>query len=281
MSKADLTFINMCKDILENGISSEGKKVRTIWPSDGKPAHYIYTTNVVNHYDLSDETPMLTIRPTYLTKGIREMRWINQDKSNDVKLLKEKYDIHWWDLWMKDDGTIGSGYGAQMAIKHKYPEGEYDMMDKLLLDLDDKDEINRRMIINMYNHNDLHNMSLPPCAYSTTWNVRGNYLDMILHQRSSDILAANNINVMQYACLLMMVAKAKGYKPGKLTHVIGNAHIYDRHVDIVKEIIERDPRPAPQLFLDTEKIDFYAMTEDDFVLKNYNPHGQVKFEIAQ
>lgn len=268
----------MCQRILDEGTWTTGNDVRTVWP-DGTPAHSIYLTNVVNEYDLQKEFPLLNLRPTAWKMGLKEIFWFFHDKSNNVQILKEKYGIHWWDSWMKPDGSIGKAYGYQLGKKHKYPEGEFDQVDRLLFDLKRKN-CNRRMIINMYNHEDLHDMALYPCAFQTIWNTRGEYLDVMLIQRSSDVLAANNINVVQYSMLLMMIAQVTGYKPGKLTHVIGNAHIYDRHVETIADIIGREEKQAATINLNPEVKDFYDFKLSDFEVSDYSPHPQERMEIA-
>lgn len=267
MSQADIVFIEMCRDILENGFSSEGQKVRPRW-EDGTPAHTIKKFGVVSRYDLSKEFPILTLRPINYRAAIDEILWIWQKKSNNIRDLNS----HIWDAWADENGSIGKAYGYQLGIKHKYPEGEFDQVDRVLYDLK-HNPYSRRIITNMYNHADLHEMNLYPCAYSMTFNVTGNRLNAILNQRSQDVLVANNWNVVQYAVLIHMFAQVSGLVPGELVHVIADAHIYDRHVPIVEELIKRKPYPAPKLVVNPDIKNFYDFKVDDFVLENYQ-HGE-------
>lgn len=270
MSKADTIFINMCKDILENGYSSENQKVRAVW-EDGTPAHTIKKFCVVNRYNLSEEFPILTLRPTNLKAAIDELLWIWQRKSNNIKDLNS----HIWDSWADETGSIGKAYGYQLSVKHKYPEGEFDQVDRLLYDLKNN-PYSRRIIVNMYNHSDLNEMHLYPCAYSMTFNVTGNKLNAILNQRSQDVLVANNWNVCQYSILVHMLAQINGMEAGEFVHVIADAHIYDRHIPLVRELIERPSYPAPKLMINPDVKDFYKFTVDDFVLENYQRGPQIK-----
>lgn len=265
MSRADVIFIENCRDILENGISDEGFDVRPKW-EDGTPAHTVKKFGVVNRYDLSEEFPIMTLRRVYYRTAIDEILWIYQKKSNDVHELSS----HIWDAWADENGLIGKAYGYQMSVKHKYPEGEFTQVDRVLYDLK-HNPTSRRILLNMYNHHDLHEMALAPCAYSFTLNVSGNKLNAILNQRSQDMLTANNWNVCQYAALLTMFAKASGFEPGELVHVIADAHIYDRHVDIVKRLIEKKPFAAPKMTVE-DITDFYAFTKDSFTAENYQYH---------
>jgi len=270
MSRADTLFIEMCKKILEEGYSTEGEKVRPKW-EDGTSAYTLKTFGVVNRYDLAEEFPAITLRKTYIKSAVDEVLWIWQKKSNNVNDLKS----HIWDAWADETGSIGKAYGYQMGVKHSYREGEFDQMDRLLFDLKEN-PYSRRMLTNLYVHQDLAEMHLYPCAYSTTWNVTGDRLNMVLHQRSQDVLAAGNWNVVQYAALLMMVAQVTGFKPGVLLHVIADAHIYDRHIPIVRELIARPTYPAPKVTLNPEVKDFYAFTPDDFLVEDYVTGPQVK-----
>ena len=260
----------MCKDILENGVSSEGEVVRARW-TDGAEAHTIKKFCVVNRYDLSEEFPILTLRPTNLKAAIDEMLWIWQKKSNNVNDLNSKI----WDSWADEDGSIGKAYGYQIGRKHKYSEGEFDQIDRVIYDLK-HNPYSRRIIVNMYNHDDLHAMNLYPCAYSMTFNVTGNKLNAILNQRSQDILVANNWNVAQYAILVHMLAQVSGLEVGELVHVIADAHIYDRHIPLVKELISRELYPAPKLIINPAVKNFYDFTVDDFQLENYQSGEQIK-----
>ncbi len=270
MSKADKIFIDMCKDILENGVSSEGEVVRARW-TDGAEAHTIKKFCVVNRYDLSEEFPILTLRPTNLRAAIDEMLWIWQKKSNNINDLNSKI----WDSWADEDGSIGKAYGYQIGRKHKYSEGEFDQIDRVIYDLK-HNPYSRRIIVNMYNHDDLHAMNLYPCAYSMTFNVTGNKLNAILNQRSQDVLVANNWNVAQYAILVHMLAQVSGLEVGELVHVIADAHIYDRHIPLVKELISRESYPAPKLIINPAVKNFYDFTVDDFQLENYQSGEQIK-----
>lgn len=270
MSKADNIFIEMCKDILENGVSSEGQIVRAKW-SDGTPAHTVKKFCVINRYDLSKEFPILTLRPTNLKAAIDELLWIWQKKSNNVKDLNS----HIWDSWANEDGSIGKAYGYQLSIKHKYQEGEFDQVDRVLYDLK-HNPYSRRIIVNMYNHNDLHAMNLYPCAYSMTFNVTGKKLNAILNQRSQDVLVANNWNVSQYAILVHMLAQVSNLEVGEFVHVIADAHIYDRHIPLIKELIERTSYSAPKLLINPDKKDFYDFRVEDFTLEEYQSGAQIK-----
>lgn len=272
MSLADNIFIAMCKDILENGVSTEGEKVRPKW-EDGTYAYTIKKFGVVNRYDLSKEFPALTLRRTAIKTAIDEILWIWQKKSNNINDLNS----HIWDSWADENGSIGKAYGYQMRVKHKYKEGEMDQVDRVIYDLKNN-PFSRRIITNMYVHQDLHEMNLYPCAYSMTFNVTKSktsdklVLNAILNQRSSDVLAANNFNVCQYAVLMHMFAQVCGYEVGELVHVIADAHIYDRHIPIIQELIQRPTYEAPQFWINPEIKDFYDFTVDDFELRNYK-HG--------
>ena len=265
MSRADDIFIENCREILEHGISDEGYEVRPKW-EDGTPAHTVKKFGLVNRYDLSEEFPIMTLRRVYYRSAIDEILWIYQKKSNDIHELSS----HVWDAWADGNGLIGKAYGYQMSVKHKYPEGEFTQVDRALYDLK-HNPTSRRILLNMYNHHDLHEMALAPCAYSLTLNVSGNKLNAVLNQRSQDMLTANNWNVCQYAALLTMFAKASGFEPGELVHVIADAHIYDRHVDIVKRLIEKKPFDAPKMTVE-DITDFYAFTKDSFTAENYRYH---------
>lgn len=275
MSSADRAFINTCRDIIDNGILVDGESVRPHW-EDGAPAYTIKKFGVVNRYDLSKEFPLLTIRPISLRAAVDEILWIWQKKSNNIHDLGS----HIWDSWADENGSIGKAYGYQMGVKHKYKEGEFDMVDRVLYDLK-HNPCSRRIMTNLYNFSDLHEMALYPCAYSMTFNVVGDRLCAILNQRSQDMLAANAWNVAQYAALVMMFAQVSGLKPGELVHVIADAHIYDRHIPIVKELIERESFDAPTVTLDPDITDFYKFTPDSFTVTNY-VHGEKigRFPVA-
>lgn len=266
MSKADKIFVQNMKDILENGVWDTDQNVRPHW-EDGTPAHTIKKFGLVNRYDLSEELPILTIRKTNFDAAVDELLWIWQKKSNNVHDLNS----HIWDSWADETGSIGKAYGYQLAQKHIYKEGEFDQVDRVLFDLKNN-PASRRIMTNIYNFQDLHEMHLYPCAYSMTFNVSGNKLNGILNQRSNDMLVANNWNVLQYSVLLMMFAKVSGLEAGELVHVIADAHIYDRHVPIVKEIIEREQYDAPKLTLTRDVKDFYDFKVEDFKLEDYRYH---------
>lgn len=270
MSRADQLFINMCRDIIEHGYTSEGQVVRPRW-EDGVMAHTIKQFGVVNRYDLKKEFPIMTLRPTRLKAAIDEILWIWQKKSNNVNDLNSKI----WDAWADADGSIGKAYGYQLGIKHQYKEGMFDQVDRVLYDLK-HNPYSRRIMTSIYNYEDLHEMNLYPCAYSMTFNVTGNQLNGILNQRSNDILVANNWNVVQYAVLLHMFAQVSGLEVGEFVHVIADAHIYDRHVPLVQELIEREPFDAPILKINPDVKDFYQFTVDDFELFGYEKHKQIK-----
>ena len=270
MSKADTLFVNMCREILDNGFSSEGQIVRPRW-EDGTPAHTIKTFGVVNRYNLAEEFPALTLRPTAIKSAVEEMLWIWQKKSNNVNDLQTRI----WDSWADENGSIGKAYGYQLGLKYKFPHGEMDQVDNVIWQLKNQ-PYSRRIMTNIYNFNDLTEMGLEPCAYSMTFNVTGNKLNGILNQRSQDILAANNWNVVQYSVLIYMLAQVCDLEPGELVHVISDAHIYDRHIPIIKELIERPQYPAPKFWLNPEIKDFYQFTKDDIIIEDYQKNPQIK-----
>lgn len=270
MSKADNLFIDMCNDIINNGYSTEGEKVRPKW-SDGMYAYTIKRFGIVNRYDLSKEFPAITLRRTYIKSAIDELLWIWQKKSNNVNDLKTRV----WDAWADENGSIGKAYGYQLGVKHKYREGMMDQVDRVIYDLKNN-PFSRRIMTNIYVHQDLSEMNLYPCAYSVTFNVTGNKLNAILNQRSQDVLTANNWNVVQYAVLVHMMAQVTGFEVGELVHVIADAHIYDRHIPIVKELITRKTYPAPEFSMNPDIKDFYKFTLDDFSIKNYETGPQVE-----
>ncbi len=263
MSRADEIFIQNCKDILENGIWDTDREVRPRW-EDGTPAHTIKKFGIVNRYDLSQEFPILTIRRTFWKSAIDELLWIWQAKSNNVNELRTRV----WDAWADENGSIGKAYGYQLGVKHHYPEGDMDQVDKVLWDLK-HNPASRRIMTNIYTFADLSEMALYPCAYSMTFNVSGNKLNAILNQRSQDMLAANNWNVVQYSVLTMMIAQVTGFEPGEFVHVIADAHIYDRHVPVIRELIQNEPKPAPTFLVDPAVKDFYDFTRDSFKIENY------------
>ena len=263
MSRADEIFIQNCKDILENGVWDTDREVRPRW-EDGAPAHTVKKFGVVNRYNLAEEFPILTIRRTFWKSAIDELLWIWQAKSNNVHELRTRV----WDAWADENGSIGKAYGYQLGVKHHYPEGDMDQVDKVLWDLK-HNPASRRIMTNIYTFADLSEMALYPCAYSMTFNVSGNKLNAILNQRSQDMLAANNWNVVQYSVLTMMIAQVTGFEPGEFVHVIADCHIYDRHVPAIEEIIKNEPKPAPKFIIDPTVDDFYKFTRDSFRMENY------------
>ena len=263
MSRADEIFIQNCRDILDNGVWDTDREVRPRW-EDGSPAHTVKKFGVVNRYDLSEEFPILTLRRTYWKSAIDELLWIWQAKSNNVHELRTRV----WDAWADENGSIGKAYGYQLGVKHHYPEGDMDQVDKVIWDLKNN-PASRRIMTNIYTFADLSEMALYPCAYSMTFNVSGRKLNAILNQRSQDMLAANNWNVVQYAVLTMMFAQISGFEPGEFIHVIADAHIYDRHVPVIEELIRKEPKPAPKFLIDPEVKDFYAFTRDSFRVEGY------------
>ena len=276
MSLTDKIFVDMCKDIIENGTSTEGEKVRPVW-EDGTSAYTIKKFGVVNRYDLSKEFPAITLRKTAIKTCMDEMLWIWQRKSNNIHDLKG----HIWDEWADETGSIGKAYGYQMGVKHQYKEGMMDQVDRVIYDLKNN-PFSRRIMTNIYVHQDLSEMHLYPCAYSMTFNVTQKpgeeklVLNAILNQRSQDVLAANNWNVCQYAVLVHMLAQVCDMQVGELVHVIADAHIYDRHIPIVKELIQREQYEAPKFWINPEIKDFYQFTPDDIKLIDYVTGPQIK-----
>ena len=266
MSRVDDLFIQNCRDILAHGTWDTDQNVRPRW-EDGTPAHTVKMFGIVNRYDLRAEFPIQTIRRMYLRSAVDELLWIWQKKSNSIHDLASNI----WDAWAAESGSIGKAYGYQLGVKHVYPEGEMDQVDRVLYDLKNN-PASRRIMTNLYNHQDLSEMALYPCAYSMTFNVSGKTLNAILNQRSQDMLTANGWNVMQYAALVHMMAQVSGLEAGELVHVIADAHIYDRHVPIVEEIISRKPFEAPRLLLDPAVTDFYEFTPGSLKLEGYQFH---------
>lgn len=270
MSLADNIFIEMCKDILENGVDTKGEKVRPVW-EDGEKAYTIKKFGVVNRYNLEEEFPILTLRKTPLKLCVDELLWIWQKKSNNINDLKS----HVWDSWADENGSIGKAYGYQLGVKHKYKEGEFDQVDRVIYDLKNN-PYSRRIITNLYVHEDLHEMGLYPCAYSMTFNVTDGRLNGILNQRSQDILAANNWNVCQYAILIHLLARECNLKVGELVHVIADAHIYDRHIPIIEELIKRKTYPAPKVYISDRVKGFYDFTPEDIIIEDYKYGEKIK-----
>ena len=275
MSKADEIFIQNAKDIIEHGFSDCGVAVRPHW-KDGTPAHTKKVFCVVNRYDLQEEFPALTLRRTAFKSAVDELLWIWQKKSNNVHDLNS----HIWDSWADESGSIGKAYGYQLGVKHAYPEGQFDQVDRVLYDLK-HNPYSRRIITNIYVHQDLHAMNLYPCAYSVTFNVTDGRLNAILNQRSNDMAVANNWNVVQYAVLVHMLAQVSGLQVGELVHVIADAHVYDRHEEQVLRMLKGTPHPAPKLVINKNVTDFYKFTVDDVALVDYEyePFNE-KFEVA-
>ena len=272
MSRADEIYRATCLDILKNGFWDTDLEVRPKW-ADGTPAHTVKKFGVVNRYNLKEEFPIMTLRRTYWKSAIDEILWIWQKKSNRIAELGS----HVWDEWADENGTIGKAYGYQLGVKHKYPEGEFDQVDRVLYDLK-HNPASRRIMTNIFNHADLHAMGLAPCAYSMTFNVTGNTLNAILNQRSQDMLTANNWNVCQYAALVHMMAQVSGLEVGELVHVIADCHIYDRHVDLVKKMLDNPMYEAPKFEIDKSITDFYAFTKDSFKMVDYQCN-KFDFEI--
>lgn len=267
MSKADHIFIENMRTILDQGVWDKAYDVRPRW-SDGTPAYTIKRFGVINRYDLQEEFPILTLRKTNVRNAVDELLWIWQKKSNRIADLNS----HIWDAWAGEDGTIGKAYGYQLGQKHQYREGLFDQVDRVLYDLQHNPN-SRRMMTNIYNHRDLHDMNLYPCAYSMTFNVTENRLNAILNQRSQDMLTANNWNVVQYSILVHLLAQVSGLIAGEFVHVISDAHIYDRHIPLVEELLQNDPLPAPVLRINPDVTDFYAFTVDDIALEGYEHHA--------
>lgn len=275
MAYADTVFIDNCRKILNEGIWDRDQPVRPRW-EDGTPAHTVKVFGLVNRYDLGREFPILTIRRTPLKSAVDELFWIWQKKSSNIHDLNS----HVWDLWADEQGSIGKAYGYQLGVKHRYREGEFDQVDRILYDLKHNPG-SRRIISSLYNHSDLHEMALYPCAWSMTFNVTGNRLNAILNQRSQDMLAANNWNVVQYAVLIHLFAQVSGLVAGELVHVIADAHIYDRHVPIIESFLGNKPYDAPGLRINPEINDFYSFTVGDITLENYASHKlDGKFPMA-
>lgn len=275
MSYADQVYIETCKRVLIEGVRDDNLPVRPRW-EDGTPAHTVKLFGVVNRYDLQKEFPLMTLRRTYWKSAIDELLWIWQKKSNRVSELGS----HVWDAWADENGTIGKAYGYQLGLKHHYPEGDFDQVDRVLFDLKHNPQ-SRRILTSMYNFADLSEMGLYPCAYSMTFNVSGRVLNAILNQRSQDMLTANNWNVVQYAALVCMFAQVSGLVPGELVHVIADCHIYDRHIPLVEKMIEKAPFPAPDFRMDKSVTDFYAFTKNSFAVENYQYHPfETKIPVA-
>lgn len=270
MSKADILFRDMCNDILQNGYSTatNNEKVRPVW-NDGSPAHTTKKFFHCNEYDLREEFPLLTLRPTAFKYAVDEILWIYQKKSNKTSELMSRI----WDSWADENSVIGKAYGYQVGVKNVYPQGAMDQMDNVLWMLKNK-PYDRAIMIELFNHKDLHEMRLRPCVHLVVFNAIGDTLHMQIQQRSADVFVANNWNVVQYAALLMMVSQCTGFKPGKLIHTITDCHIYDLHIPLVEEMLKREPRNAPKVYLDYTVEDFYKFTPNSFIVEDYDPHPQ-------
>ncbi len=275
MSKADEIFISNMHDIIDNGVADTDLAVRPHW-EDGTPAHTVKKFCIVNRYNLAEEFPAITLRRTAFKSAVDELLWIWQKKSNNIHDLKS----HIWDSWADETGSIGKAYGYQLGVKHKYKEGMFDQVDRVLYDLK-HNPASRRIITNIYVHQDLSEMHLYPCAYSVTFNVANGKLNAILNQRSNDMAVANNWNVVQYAVLVHMFAQVSNLKAGELVHVIADAHIYDRHIPQVERMLNGQTHPAPKFTINPEVKDFYKFTVDDVKLEDYDyePFNE-RFEVA-
>ena len=278
MSQGDTALIYNLTRVLNEGVSDEGQKVRTVW-EDGTPAHSKKVFGALNTYDLEKEFPIATLRKTAWQSGLKEILWIYKDQSNDVELLEEKYGVKYWRAWANEYGDLGTAYGHQMRHKHRYKEGYFNQIDRLIYDLKNN-PYSRRMLTNLYNHEELHEMQIYPCAFMTMWDFDGERLNMTLVQRSSDYLVAGNINSTSYILLQHIVAQSVGMKVGKFNHYINNLHIYDRHLEAAEEIIKREPYPAPKLFIDDSVKNFYDFKPEHFQLEGYEYHPQIKLEVA-
>lgn len=275
MSRADEIFVQNMRDIIDNGTADTDLAVRPHW-QDGTPAHTVKRFCVVNRYNLQEEFPIITLRRTAFKSAVDELLWIWQKKSNNIRELKS----HIWDSWADETGSIGKAYGYQLGVKHRYKEGMFDQVDRVLYDLK-HNPASRRIITNIYVHQDLYEMNLYPCAYSVTFNVANGRLNAILNQRSNDMAVANNWNVTQYAVLVHMLAQVSGLKAGELVHVIADAHVYDRHIPQVEKMLRGVPHPAPKFWINPEIRDFYKFTVDDVRLENYEYEAfNEKFEVA-
>lgn len=285
MTKADFYMKEAIENILTNGYIDVNPRPHY---ADGTPAHTLSVNHVFRTYDLSNgEFPITSLRPIAWKSAIKEILWIYQDQSNNLDLLREKYNVQYWNEWESKDepSTIGKRYG--------YIVKKYDLMNKLLNGLI-KDPYGRRHIIDLYQYQELEETDgLYPCAFLTIWNVRNGengkeYLDMMLIQRSGDLIAAScsGVNETQYAALMMMVARHCGYEVGIFSHLVCNEQIYSRHEKTAKEMLNRysivkNNDNMPRLILNPDKNNFYDFTIDDFIMENYEPvKPQIKFELG-
>lgn len=277
INQGDLALKSNLSNVIKNGVWEEGA-VRPVW-SDGTPAYTKKVFGVVNHYDIDEGLPLITLRKTAWKSALKEALWIYQDKSNDVDLLEEKYNVKYWRDWTNEQGNLGTAYGSRIAQQNKYKEGYFDQIDRLIFDLKNN-PYSRRMLTNMYDHNTLHDMTLYPCAFLTMWDYDGEKLNMSLVQRSSDFTVAGAINIMSYIFLQHMVAQATGYKVGKFVHFINNLHIYDRHLNYASELIQKESLGTPKLVIDDSIKNFYDFKPEHFEIENYQHHGTEKLEVA-
>lgn len=275
MFKANKIYKQNLEELLNSPYNTLDGKVRPHYKSDGKPAHTQYITDVTDVYDISKgEFPISTYRSIPWKSAIGELLWIYQLQSNDINVLEKEFNIKWWEPWDIGDGTIGQRYGA--IIKR------YDLINKTINDLKNN-KYSRRIIMNMWQLKDFSETNgLNPCVYSTTWNVRGEYLDVFVLQRSSDYIISEGFNRLQYCALLMMISQCVGLKPGKMTYHVNNMHIYDRHIPIAKDILKNKPSDKqPILKINPEVKNFGDFMVDDFSLENFESNGKnYKFDIA-
>lgn len=275
MFKANDIYRKNLENLLSSPYNTLDGKVRPHYKSDGKPAHTQYITDVTDVYDISKgEFPISTYRPIPWKSTIGELLWMYQLQSNDIHVLEKEFKVKWWRPWDIGDGTIGQRYGA--TIKR------YNMVNELINEIKNN-KYSRRIIMNMWQLKDFaETPGLKPCVYSTTWNVRGEYLDVFVLQRSSDYILSEGFDRLQYCALLMMIAQCTGLKPGKMTYHVNNMHIYDRHIPIAKDILSNKPSDKqPRLILGTSCTGFYKFTVDDFILEDFVSTGKnYKFDIA-
>lgn len=288
MTEADLRLTQDIRKILNTGQKDKNPRPKY---ADGTPAYTYFINHVVRQYNLSKSFPICTLRPIAWKNAIKEIFWIFQDQSNSLDVLENKYNIYWWRDWKSKDiqGTIGNRYGETVR--------RHDLLNKLLKDIKEN-PYGRRHIMSLWQEDDFKSSDgLMPCAYETIWNVRGEYLDMALIQRSGDMLTASGaggVNEVQYAALLMMVAHTTGYKPGMFTHFVANEQIYDRHIEAAEELLKRADAQSLEMNERKQYIfnpvymeftpstnDFYKYSIDDFHLIGYEPiKPQLKLELG-
>lgn len=274
MYKANLIYKRNLEELLNNSYSTLGQAVRPVY-SDGSPSHYQYITDVTDVYDISKgEFPITNYRPINWKAAIGELLWMWVDQSNDISLLEKKYGVKWWRPWNIGDGTIGMRYGDTLK--------RHNIVNNLIVGLK-RDPMSRRHICTMWQYDDfLKTKGLTPCVYETVWNVRGEYLDVFVLQRSSDYILSECFDRLQYCALLMMFAQCIGLKPGRMTYHVNNMHLYDRHVKNAKLLYLRKPiDKQPILKINPEVKNFYDFTINDFSLENFNcPYKNLKFDVA-